>query len=366
MESNNLSQNNNLKRKILYAVPVPKEYVDLWIWYKLDNDIMQDLGYEVIFCRNIKEILFNINKADIVYGWWWARMAIYIIFCKIFRKKLIITGALHMFDLSGGDDFFNASFLKKILSKISLRYADANIFLSRDQYQSVTSHIKTSNPKLVYSSSRHNNDQLNLLRKKKLEWVEKNYNFNNGITEGLKICTICWHTKQSQIRKGLILLINSYLILKKNNLSLPKLTIMGKEGNGIEQLESFIINNELEDFINLKINISIPEKDNIFLNSHFYVQSSWYEGFGNAVLEAMEQGTPALVSRYSAQPEVVGEAGIINIDQSPEGLMNEIKKLYLIDKQKYIEMINKGYRRIKDLFIYEKRKRELNNIFEDI
>ena len=112
------------------------------------------------------EILLNINKADIIYGWWWARMTIYIIFCKIFRKKLIVTGALHMFDLSGGDDFFNTSFLKKQLSKISLRYADANIFLSRDQYQSVTSHIKTSNPKLVYSSSRHTTDELNLLRKK--------------------------------------------------------------------------------------------------------------------------------------------------------------------------------------------------------
>ena len=141
---------------------------------------------------------------------------------------------------------------------------------------------------------------------------------------------------------------------------------MGKEGDGIDSLKTFIKESNLNDLIDLKINISIKEKDDIFSNSHFYVQSSWYEGFGNAVLEAMEQGTPALVSRYSAQPEVVGDAGIINIDQSPESLGNKINDLFKINKSKYLEMVEKGYKRINSLFIYEKRREKFKDIFEEV
>lgn len=364
---NKITQSRKIpKKKVLYVVPIPYEYIKLWIWYKIDNDILEDLGYEVIFSNNIKESLNNLSKVDIVYGWWWARMAIYIFFCKIFRKKLIISGAIHMFDLIGVDDFWRFSFLKKNLIKISLKFSDANIFMSKDQYQSITSHIKTKNPQLVYSCTRHNIKELKLLKTKKIKWVKEKYKFKNNSIENLRICTVCWLTKESQIRKGLTLLMESYLVLKKWNFDLPKLTIIGKDGNGLDKLKKFIYKNNLNNFIDVKVNVSFEDKNNILLNSHFYVQSSWIEGFGNAVLESMEQGTPALVSRYTAQPEVVGDAGIINFDQSPEGLANEIKKLFTIDKSKYLDMVHKGYQRMEKLFVYEKRKEKFKNIFENI
>ncbi len=364
---NKLSKSKNIiNKRVMYVVPIPSEYIELWIWYKIDYDILNDLGYEVFLCQNFKDILLNINKAKIIYGWWWSRMAIFILFCKLLKKKLIITGAIHMFDLIGIDDFWRFNFIKKFLTKISLRFADANIFMSKDQYQSITNHIRTFNPKLVYSCSQNKIEQLNILKEKKLNWIENNFNKKDGYAKDLTICTMCWQTKESQVRKGLIILLQSYLVLKKLNLTLPKLTIMGKEGNGLKSLKEFISKNNLNNHIKLEINISVERKNKVLSASNFYVQSSWYEGFGNAVLEAMEQGTPALVSRYSAQPEVVGKIGIINLEQTPESLADELNKLSRIKKNQYIEMVEKGFKRIEDLFSYEKRREKFKEIFDNI
>ena len=46
-------------------------------------------------------------------------------------------------------------------------------------------------------------------------------------------------------------------------------------------------------------------RDNLYANCDLYIKPSFYEGFGNAVLEAMSFGTPALVSGYASQPKVI-------------------------------------------------------------
>ena len=108
-------------KKVLYVVPVKEEYINLWVWYKIDFNILNDIGYEVILCNNFKDILFNINKLDLVYGWWWARMSIFTLFCKLLKKRLIVAGALHMFDLSGSGDFYNDNFMKRIYPTFNTR-----------------------------------------------------------------------------------------------------------------------------------------------------------------------------------------------------------------------------------------------------
>jgi len=52
--------------------------------------------------------------------------------------------------------------------------------------------------------------------------------------------------------------------------------------------------------------------------SKVYLQLSRHEGFGVAVMEAMQQGCTPVVSRAGALPEVVGEAGIVVDSTVPE------------------------------------------------
>ena len=64
--------------------------------------------------------------------------------------------------------------------------------MSKDQYQSITSHIRTKNPQLVYSYC-YNIKELKLLKTKKIKWVKENITKNNLLK--IKNCTVCWLTK---------------------------------------------------------------------------------------------------------------------------------------------------------------------------
>lgn len=361
-----MKKNANRKKNIIYFIPIPKEFVKLWVWYNIDLSILKDCNFNVIICNSYYEVVKNIFHVDVVYGWWWNRMMPVVILCKLLNKKVVSAGAVHMLDNSGSTDFYSRSFLSKILTSISLRNSDVNIFMSKDQLQSITSHIETNNPKLVYSCTKRNLNQISDSHKLKKIWLDSNFDKNNKRINNLEITTICWLTLDQIKRKGVILLLESLVELKRRSHFLPKLTIIGKSGNGLPFIRKLLDENRLNNFVELKTDLNIEEKDKILYKSHFYVQSSWYEGFGNAVLEAMELGTPALVSRYSAQPEVVGESGIINYDQTSKGLADKLEFIFQLDKNSYIDLMDKSYQRIKDLFLYDTRRDAFMEILENI
>ena len=53
------------------------------------------------------------------------------------------------------------------------------------------------------------------------------------------------------------------------------------------------------------------KKNPLQASSDLFIQPSFYEGLGYAVLETMSFGTPALVSYYTAQPEIVKNSDYI-------------------------------------------------------
>ena len=75
------------------------------------------------------------------------------------------------------------------------------------------------------------------------------------------------------------------------------------------------------------------------------VYPSSYEGFGLPVLEAMQQGCPAITTRLSSLPEVAGDAGIYINPDSPEEIARSMKRLLTQDQERQT-FIEKGYQQV--------------------
>ena len=75
----------------------------------------------------------------------------------------------------------------------------------------------------------------------------------------------------------------------------------------------------------------VPDADlaPLYSGASAFLYLSRYEGFGLPPLEAMQCGTPVIVSNTSSLPEVVGDAGILLSPDDRDGLCQAILDLHL-------------------------------------
>ncbi|HEX2294701.1 MAG TPA: glycosyltransferase family 1 protein, partial [Actinomycetota bacterium] len=65
----------------------------------------------------------------------------------------------------------------------------------------------------------------------------------------------------------------------------------------------------------------------LLAGAELFCYPSLYEGFGLPPLEAMAAGTPAIVGRYSAAPEVLGDAVLLVDPHDSDGFVDALRTL---------------------------------------
>jgi glycosyltransferase involved in cell wall biosynthesis len=173
--------------------------------------------------------------------------------------------------------------------------------MSKSQYRQITSHALVNNPTLLQSSLTKEYNQDNLI-------VDKHrLNFNKKT----KLLSILWMTQGTLKRKSIYEILDALVICIDEGFNNFEWTIAGAYGDGSQNLENRISELNLENYINIYYDISNDTKLDLYKSNDLYLQPSYYEGFGNAVLEAMSYGMPAVVSRNTAQAEVIGNSGFM-------------------------------------------------------
>ena len=339
-------------KKVIYYLPVPEEYISRWEYYQVDLDMLKDTCSNVIVCNSIIDVLKHILSTDLVYCWWWHRSTHVVLLARLFNVKTYVTGAIHMYDISGSSDYYGKSFFYRLFSKTSLRFSHRNLFISKDQLRQITSHIETKNPTLLMSSLKKDT--------KFFDNIQKSKQYIN--LEKYKFTTICWHTAEQYKRKGVFETLAALALLKKKSIINFEWIIIGGSGDGILLLESRIKSLNLTKNVSLVLDATEQEKNNLLLTSDLYIQPSWHEGFGNAVLESMSFGLPALVSRYTAQPEVVGSTGFIVHELSGQSIYECLVGFTNLDLTAREKIMNNIAKRISDQFSYEIRLKNYKNI----
>lgn len=131
-------------------------------------------------------------------------------------------------------------------------------------------------------------------------------------------------------RKNIDHLIRCFIkMIKENKIDDLYLVLAGKKGWLFDKIfEEHDNAGELKDRIIFTDFIPNEDLASIYSNALAFYYMTLYEGFGLPPLEAMQCGTPVVVSDNSSLPEVVGDSGILLNAKDEERLIQTMADLY--------------------------------------
>ena len=270
----NICRNINKDKYKVFIVSLKNNFYKKELNKFCEEIIQIDSSTTLLSLRKIKNYLakFDKNKTLIVSNINYANALFVLYFKKIYKYKLILierTPLQELFTYFSAKDFFKKLVIKFII-KFFYKNADKIIANSK---KTADDFSKFTNKKCLYVYPLTLNS-LKIFKKKKLN-KKGNINF----------ITISRLSKE----KNLFEILSAIKILgNKRNF----LYIIG-DGEEKNKLNQFIKKNKINSKI---INYSEKNKKRIFNISKLYICSSYYEGFPNAVVEAINNNIPILSS----------------------------------------------------------------------
>lgn len=308
-------------------------------FYHQDIEILKKIDPNLTIATKYSEIDWS---SDIIFVWWWTYAFFPVFVSKILNKVVLITGTFNYKCPLASSDYFRRPWWQKVLIKYSIKYANTNILVSRNEYQQISKDWKLEN--LEYSP--HCIDTTKYTR----EQLKKNTN---------DLFTICWTGKENIKRKCLYEIIDAIELLSRmRNIHL---NIAGHEGDAFNDVLKYIKKKRLDKYISFLGTITEEEKLKYLRECRFYLQPSRYEGFGLAIAEAMSCGAIVITTDVGEVKNVVGDAGIIIKDVLPVTIANSINEYWDKDLEK---MSTAAHMRIQNLFSIEKREKDISNIID--
>ena len=157
-------------------------------------------------------------------------------------------------------------------------------------------------------------------------------------------------------------LLKAYNLLSNELKKEYKLVLAGFKGWENKEIVD-LINQDKQNIFYLGF-ISDKELAKVYNLASCFLFSSFYEGFGFPVLEAMACGTPVVCSDSSSIPEVGGDAVVYCNPYDINDIKDKIE-LVLKDASLQQEMIKKGLERAQ-LFSWDKSADEHLKVFKSL
>lgn len=133
------------------------------------------------------------------------------------------------------------------------------------------------------------------------------------------------------------------------------LIITGNDYGGKREIESEALRLGVSGCVYLTGYVPREDLPALYSGAEVYVSPSYLEGFGLTVLEAMNFGTPVIISDRGALPEVGGGAVLVVSPEDYEQIADAINTVVSNAKVKE-ELIRLGFSRVKD-FSWERTAR---------
>ena len=165
------------------------------------------------------------------------------------------------------------------------------------------------------------------------------------------------------LHKNLDNLIKAFSILanKKKFLN-HKLVLIGIHGTAYKRIDKLMDDLQIRDRV-IFTNNWIDHKYMKYFNrlADVFVMPSFYEGFGLPTAEAMACGTPLVVSKYSCNPEIAGDGGLVVDSKKPKEMAIAIEKV-VVNKGLREKLIKAGKRRA-EIFSWKELGQKIYNLY---
>jgi glycosyltransferase involved in cell wall biosynthesis len=319
-----------------------KSIIERIEFYKIDIEILRDLGFEIKFCFSWKRIPKDV---DFYFIWWWTYAFFPAVIGAMINKPVIITGTFNLVKNVLFPSFYNRPFYERFLIRASAKIADANITVSNYEYNKFRKEISSDN---VFHSP-------HVLKFEKYDLIPKFKRENF-------IFTIAQMSKESTKRKCIPEILQTAVLIKQSNIDI-RFLIAGEirdDASYIKEMYSDLDLRQHLEFIGL---ISEAKKIEMLKKCKIYLQPSTFEGFGLAIAEAMLCRAPVITSCVGAVPEITGSFCTYVDGKNPKDIFAKIK--YVLDNysDRHILAID-GEKWIRENFNYNRRKLDFGKIFQ--
>jgi glycosyltransferase involved in cell wall biosynthesis len=312
-------------------------------FYAVDIQILEELGWEVQIATNP----LRIPNGDLYFVWWWTWAFAPLIKAKLVGKPVIIVGTFDHIMPDGSLEKFNKRLkIHQTAIKLTLKYSDANIFVTNTEFKKITSIFAVSNPGFAYHAI-----DLNAYRK-----VSK--------TREPFMLTICWLTKQNAERKCIRQSIEATKILLETHPEY-KLIICGEKRDAYPELVRFTDEIGCRQKVEFRGVVTKEEKIALLQTCSVYLQPTVVEGFGVAIVEAMACGAPVVTTERGVIPEVVSNCAVYVKHNSPIEIAQAAKQL-IADVKLRDDIITRARVRVETYFGYESRREKMRKIISEV
>lgn len=267
-----------------------REMFDKVEFYRVDIRLLRELGHEVVLAARPGDLDW---RADLYYCWWWGHAPYALLLGAALRKPVLVTGAFDYAtcrDEIPGMCYLDRPLWQKAILRGSLRFADANLFISRYERDEVTDNLYVRNPVLAPLAV-----DTDFYAPKQTESMSSPYFFS-----------VSWTSRTNVIRKGVEQTIRAFARIAPD-FPTTRLVIAGKPGDYEEYLRELTVRLGINPRVEFLGMISDEEKLLHYRRCIAYVQPTLYEGFGLAIAEAVSSGCQVVTSDRGAVPEVAGK-----------------------------------------------------------
>ncbi|MDW0110674.1 glycosyltransferase [Sporosarcina aquimarina] len=191
--------------------------------------------------------------------------------------------------------------------------------------------------------------------------VTKDWDAANGSLKGVFIGRLDIY------QKGLDLLIEACAAVKKEMMEHNcSIDIYGPDDNGSKNvIQELIVKHGLEDCIQLHEGIFGKEKEDVLLNSDFFLLTSRFEGHPMGLIEAFSYGVPCVITPGANMEEEVERTNAgLTAQSSVESIANALKRL--MEQKKHLPRMSENARTLSDAYNWNSLAEKSAESFENL